>query len=92
MSICLLVTVLFLLDIYLPFECNECTLKKSPTSEYSSGSQDESYVIALIGKPSVGKSTIVRTGLNNLTPIRNVGADKSTLQGRFINSYLYFII
>ncbi|CAG8546872.1 12188_t:CDS:10 [Funneliformis caledonium] len=53
--------------------------KKSPTSEHSTSSQDETYVVALIGKPSVGKSTIVRTGLNNLAPITNVGRETNIL-------------
>ena len=53
--------------------------KKSPTSEYSTGSQDENYVIALVGKPTVGKSTILRAGLNDLTPITNVGAEKGNI-------------
>ncbi|CAJ0643261.1 9108_t:CDS:2 [Entrophospora sp. SA101] len=37
----------------------------------------DSYMIALIGKPNVGKSTIIRTGLNNLAPITNVGKEES---------------
>ncbi|CAG8609734.1 33440_t:CDS:10 [Gigaspora margarita] len=54
--------------------------QKSPTSiQRSSDSHDETFVIALIGKPSVGKSTIVRTGLNNLAPIRNVGVEQNIL-------------
>ncbi|CAG8468306.1 8642_t:CDS:10 [Dentiscutata erythropus] len=53
---------------------------KSTTNEQqSSDLLDETFVVALIGKPSVGKSTIVRTGLNNLAPIRNVGVEQNIL-------------
>lgn len=39
-------------------------------------------MIALIGKPTVGKSTIVRTGMNNLTPIKNIGVDHNIIKGK----------
>ncbi|CAG8575550.1 7342_t:CDS:10 [Acaulospora morrowiae] len=51
----------------------------STASEHSSRSKEETFVIALIGKPSVGKSTIVRTGLSNLAPIKNVGVEVNVL-------------
>jgi predicted GTPase len=54
-------------------------------SDQSTSSQEDTYVIALIGKPTVGKSTIVRTGLNNLTPIKNVGAEQNTIKGIILN-------
>ncbi|GBC06792.1 hypothetical protein RclHR1_07040015 [Rhizophagus clarus] len=55
--------------------------KKSSISDQSTtSSQDDTYVIALIGKPTVGKSTIVRTGLNNLTPIKNIGVEQDILR------------
>ncbi|CAG8436750.1 9025_t:CDS:10 [Diversispora eburnea] len=47
--------------------------------ERSSRSHDDTFVIALIGKPSVGKSTILRTGLKNLSPITNVGVERNIL-------------
>ncbi|CAG8753750.1 33297_t:CDS:2, partial [Racocetra persica] len=62
------------------FTTNNSNDHKLPTNErQSSDLHDETFVVALIGKPSVGKSTIVRTGLNNLAPIRNVGVEQNIL-------------
>ncbi|CAB4475014.1 ras GEF [Rhizophagus irregularis] len=54
--------------------------KLSLSDQSTTSSQDDNYVIALIGKPTVGKSTIVRTGMNNLTPIKNIGVDHNIIK------------
>ncbi|CAG8656164.1 1167_t:CDS:2, partial [Paraglomus occultum] len=41
---------------------------------------DETFILAVIGKPNVGKSTITCTGLRNLAPIKNVGVEQSILK------------
>ena len=50
----------------------------------------DSYMIALIGKPNVGKSTIIRTGLKNLAPITNVGKEESLVYGK-INKFSFLV-
>ncbi|CAJ0767264.1 2707_t:CDS:2, partial [Entrophospora sp. SA101] len=49
----------------------------------------DSYMIALIGKPNVGKSTIIRTGLNNLAPITNVGKEESLVYEIDVDDHSY---